>query len=74
MRIDSASLRRFFPTPKVDNRITRIAINALMILNNCLITSMFFVASNIVTGIVLTISIVGSAVVIERVYGKNKSC
>lgn len=74
MRIDGSLLRHIFHAPKVNNRITRIAINALMILNNCLITSMFLVASNIVTGIVLTISIVGSAVVIERVYGKSKSC
>lgn len=74
MKIDGSFVQRIFHAPKVNNRITRIAINALMILNNCLITSMFFVASNIVTGIVLTISIVGSAVVIERVYGKSKSC
>ena len=69
MRVNLESIERILQVNKFKtNKITRIALNALMILNNCLITTMFFTTSNVVTGLVLAISIVGSAVVIEKVY------
>lgn len=56
----------------ISKRVYRVAMNSLMITNNCLITSMFFSKSNIITGLVLGISIISSAFFIERIYGKNK--
>lgn len=69
MKITTQSIRTFFKIEKsYVNKVTRIALNALMVINNCLITTMFFTASNIVTGLILCISIVGTAIVIEKIY------
>lgn len=75
MRIDGQliqRIQRILHPNKVNNRITRIVINSFLILNNCLITSMFFVGNNVVIGVVLSISIVVSSIMIDRIYGKNK--
>lgn len=69
MKVNLEGIGRSLQFYKVKtNKITRIALNALMILNNCLITTMFFTTSNIVTGLVLVISIIGSSVIIEKFY------
>lgn len=69
MKITLQGVSRLFHVQRsYSNKITRVAISALMITNNCLIASMFFIASNVVTGLVLFVSIVGTAIVIEKIY------
>lgn len=69
MKINRIAIQRlFYPATKINNKVTRVALNALMVINNCLITTMFFTASNVVTGLILFISIIGTAIVIEKIY------
>lgn len=75
MRIDGQliqRIQRILHPNKVNNQITRIAFTALMIFNNCLITSMFFSRKNIVVGIILSISIIVSSIMIDTLYAKHK--
>lgn len=51
-------------------KVYRVAINAFMILNNCLITGMFFIHTNIINGVLLAINIVSCAIFIECMYKK----
>lgn len=69
MKITTDSVRSFLRIEKsYVNKVTRVALNALMVINNCLVTTMFFTSSNVVTGLILCISIVGTAIVIEKIY------
>lgn len=54
--------------PIITKRIYRIAMNALIIGNCCLVTTLFFVASKVILSIALTISIIGSSILIDRCY------
>lgn len=54
--------------PLITKKVYRIALNALIIGNCCLVTSLFFVASKVILAVALTISIVGSSLLIDRCY------
>lgn len=75
MRIDGQliqRIQRILHPNKVNNQITRISFIALIIFNNCLITTILFSAKNIVVGIVLSISILVSSIMIDSLYAKHK--
>lgn len=54
--------------PLITKQIYRIAMNALIIGNCCLVTSLFFVANKAILAIALPISIIGSSILIDRCY------
>lgn len=52
----------------ITKKIKRVAMNALIISNCCLITSLFFVASTAILSSALLVSIIGSSILIDRNY------
>lgn len=54
--------------PIITKRIYRIAMNALIIGNCCLVTTLFFVASKAILSVALIVSIIGSSILIDRCY------
>ena len=52
----------------LSKKVQRIALNTLIIANACLVTSLFFIASKPLIAVALTITIVGSAILIDRSY------
>ena len=60
--------RCFYDKKIITNQVQRVAMNALIIGNCCLITTLFFVASTTILSIALLVSIVGSAILIDRNY------
>ena len=52
----------------LSKKVQRVALNAVIIANCCLVTSLFFVASKAILFISLTISIIGSSILIDRFY------
>ena len=52
----------------LSKKVQRIAMNVLIIANACLVTSLFFIASKPLIGVALSITIVGSAILIDRSY------
>lgn len=69
MKITMHKMREILHIDKKSNsRITRIALNILILTNTCLVTSLFFIASKAVTALALVITIIGSAILIDRYY------
>lgn len=54
--------------PLINKKVYRIAMNALIIGNCCLVTSLFFVASKAILSVALIVSIIGSSILIDRCY------
>lgn len=54
--------------PLITKQIYRIAMNALIIGNCCLVTTLFFVASKAILSVALIVSIIGSSILIDRCY------
>lgn len=69
MKISSLSISRILPLhTSITNKITRVALNALVITNCCALTCLFFVSSKILLAIASTITIIGSSILIEKIY------
>lgn len=69
MKVNLETAARFIYCYKnKTNKITRVALNALVITNCCALTCLFFVSSTLLLSIASTITIIGSAILIEKIY------